>query len=253
MSFTRLIPTLTLKDGRVVKTIRFDEYRDIGSPRTMGKVFDSQDVDELVLVDMTASQEGREPDWEAIQAFAEECAMPLTIGGGIRDVEIIRRLLRIGADKVVINSSAVRNPGLISEAANIFGAQCIVVAIDAKQISPEHHEVFIDGGYEPTGLDVLDWARRVEELGAGEIMLTSIDRDGTMEGYDLPLIRKVAEAVNLPVIASGGAGLLYDLLAGVREGRASAVACSSIFAFTDNKPIKAKAFMQDHGLAVRPI
>lgn len=253
MSFIRLIPTLTVKDGRVVKTVKFDEYRDIGHPKTMGKVFDSQDVDELVLVDMTATQEKRDLDWQSIEAFAEECAMPLTIGGGIRNVDDVRKLLKIGADKVVLNSQAVRRPELISEAANIFGAQCIVVSIDARRTPSGEYEVLIDGGYSQTGKQAADWARQVEATGAGEIMITSIDRDGSMEGFDIELVRSITKAVQIPVIASGGAGLLYDLLEVVREGHASAVACSSIFSFTDNKPIKAKAFMQDHGLQVRPI
>ena len=253
MAFTRLIPTLSLKDGRIIKTIRFDEYRDIGAPRTMGKVFDSQDVDELIFMDISASQERRDPDWENIQAFAEECAMPLTIGGGIRQLEHIRKLLQVGADKITINTHAVENPTFITEAANGFGSQCIVVAIDAKQYAAGQYEVLVNGGHDSTGLDVVAWAKTVEERGAGEILITSIDRDGTMEGYDLDLINSVASAVNIPVIANGGAGLLYDLIEVVRETNASAIACSSIFAFTDNKPIKAKAFMQDHGLNVRPI
>lgn len=253
MSFTRLIPTLCLKDGRIIKTIRFDEYRDVGNPVTMGKVFDSQDVDELVLLDITASQENREPDWENLHAFAEECAMPLTIGGGITNLDQIRRLLQIGADKISLNSHAVQNPDFISEAAQTFGSQCIVVSIDAKQYAKGQYEVSINGGHDKTGLDAVDWARTCEDKGAGEIFITSIDREGTMEGYDIELVRKTSEAVNIPVIANGGAGLLIDLLNVVRDGNASAVACSSIFCFTDNKPIKVKSFLQDRGLAVRPI
>ncbi len=253
MSFTRLIPTLTLKDGRIVKTIGFDEYRDVGDPRTMGKVFDSQDVDELVFMDMTASQEGRDPDWHNIKRFADECAMPLSIGGGIANLDHIRRLLQIGADKVVLNSHAVKNPDLITQAANAFGAQCIVVAIDARRKPNGEHEVMVEGGATPTGLSPRDWAMRAESLGAGELMITSIDRDGTFEGYDIPLVDAVARAVDVPVIANGGAGLLYDLLEVINNTKASAIACSSIFAFTDNKPSKAKAFLQDHGIRVRPI
>ena len=253
MVFTRLIPVLTLKDGRIIKTIQFGEYRDVGHPITMGKVFDSQDVDELIFVDMTATQENREPDWSNIEAFAEECVMPLTIGGGIKTVEQIRYLLQIGADKVTINSEAVRRPDFINEAADAFGSQCIVVSIDARLTDLGGYEVMIDGGYSRTRLDPVSWAQECEKRNVGEILVNSIDRDGTMEGYDLNLTRSVVEAVSVPVIACGGAGLLNDLVEVVEDGAASAVACSSIFHFSDNKPIKAKAFMQDHGLNVRPI
>lgn len=237
----------------MIKTISFDQYRDVGHPRTMGKVYDSQDVDELILLDITASQENREPDWENIEIFAEQCAMPLTVGGGIRSREDIRKLLQIGADKVAINSVAVRNPEFITEASDTFGSQCIVVSIDAKLYSADGYEVYIEGGYKSTGKEAKDWAVEAERLGAGEIMITSIDREGTMEGYDLELINRVSDAVSIPVIANGGAGLLIDLVDAVNGSNLSAVACSSIFHFTDNKPVKAKAFMQDHGLRVRPI
>ncbi|MEQ8603690.1 MAG: imidazole glycerol phosphate synthase cyclase subunit [Marivibrio sp.] len=253
MSFVRLIPVLTLKDGRMIKTIQFDQYRDVGHPRTMGKVYDSQDVDELVFLDITATQENRAPDYESIQMFAEECAMPLTIGGGVKSRDIIRELLNIGADKVVINSEAVRRPEFITEAANSFGSQCIVVSIDAKRYSGSGYEVLIDGGYERTGLEVVEWAKEVERRGAGEIMITAIDREGTMEGYDLDLIRSVQDAVSIPVIANGGAGLLVDLLDLIKETDATAVACSSLFLFTDNKPIKVKSFLQTGRVPVRPI
>lgn len=253
MAYTRLIPTLSLKDGRLIKTVGFDAYRDVGDPRTTGKVFDSQDVDELILCDITASQENREPDWDNIEKFAEECAMPLTVGGGISDLEHIKRLLRVGADKVTINSHAVARPEFITESSSVFGSQCIVVSIDAKKSSNGGYEVLTEGGYEPTGRDPVSWAKECEERGAGEILITSIERDGTMEGYDLELVKQVSDAVGIPVIANGGAGLLVDLLDAVKIGNASAVACSSIFAFTDNKPIKVKAFMYDHGLDVRPI
>lgn len=253
MSFIRLIPTLTLKDGRIIKTVRFDEYVDIGNPITMGKVFDSQDVDELVFLDISASQEAREPDWNNIQGLAEECAMPLTIGGGISSLEHIRKLLQIGADKISINTIAAQHPDFIRKASEMFGSQCIVVSIDVTQYAGGQYEVLINGGYDKTGLGVIDWARQVEAQGAGEILLTSIDRDGTMEGYDIELINLVADAVSIPVIANGGAGLLYDLIEVVEKTNASAAACSSIFAFTDNKPIKVKSFMQYKGLNVRPI
>jgi len=253
MSFVRLIPVLTLKDGRMIKTIKFDEYRDVGHPRTMGKVYDSQDVDELVFLDITATQENREPDYESIHMFAEECAMPLTIGGGVKSREIIRSLLNIGADKVVINSEAVRRPDFVTTAANSFGSQCIVVSIDAKRYSNSGYEVMIDGGYEKTGKDVVDWAKEVESLGAGEIMITSMDREGTMEGYDFDLVRSVQDAVSIPVIANGGAGLLLDVSDLIEKTGVQAVACSSLFLFTDNKPIKVKSYLQTSGIQIRPI
>lgn len=253
MSFIRLIPTLSLKDGRIIKTIRFDEFRDVGHPKTMGKVFDSQDVDELIFTDITATQEHREPDWESIKMFAEECAMPLTIGGGIKTVEHIRRMLQIGADKVTINSAAVEDPAFVTRASTMFGSQCIVVSIDAVACRRGDYEVMIEGGAAATGRDAVSWASECERLGAGEILITSIDRDGTMQGYDLDLVNAVASAVSIPVIANGGAGLLVDLIDAATKTRASAVACSSLFHFSDNKPIKAKAFLQDHGVNVRPI
>lgn len=253
MSFVRLIPTLALKDGRIIKTVRFDEFRDVGHPKTMGKVFDSQDVDELIFTDITASQEGREPDWESIRLFAEECAMPLTIGGGVKSVEHIRKLLQIGADKVTINSAAVKDPTFVTRASTMFGSQCIVISIDAAARRQGAYEVMIEGGATATGRDPVGWAKECEKLGAGEILITSIDRDGTMQGYDLELIGMVANAVTIPVIANGGAGLLVDLIDAATKTGASAVACSSLFHFSDNKPIKAKAFLQDHGISVRPI
>ncbi len=248
----RLIPTLTLKDGRIIKTIEFDRYHDIGDPVSTGKVFESQDVDELVFLDITATQEGREPDFRTIEAFAEETTMPLTVGGGVQSIEHMDQLLRIGADKVSINSSAVRNPELVTNGARTFGTQCIVISIDVKK-APSGYEVYVSGGGEATGLDANEWAKKVEQLGAGEILLTSIDRDGTMGGYDLDLIRQIAESVRIPVIASGGCGTLSDLTDGVSIGRASAVAAASLFAFTDNKPMKAKSYMQVQGINVRPI
>ena len=253
MAFSRLIPTLTLKDGRIIKTVGFDQYRDIGHPVTMGKVFDSQDVDELIFLDITASQENRDPDWANITGFAEECVMPLTVGGGVSNIKHITKLLQIGADKITINSAAIRDPDFITRAAEKFGSQCIIVSIDAKKHEDGRYEVMIDGGYQATGKGPVSWAKEVENLGAGEILITSIDRDGTMEGYDLELIASVAKAVNIPVIASGGCGVLQDLVDALEGGQASSVACSSLFSFSDNKPIKAKAFMQTAGVNVRPI
>jgi imidazole glycerol-phosphate synthase subunit HisF len=249
----RLIPTLTLKDGRIIKTVGFDRYRDVGDPVTMGKVFESQDVDELAFLDIAASQERREPHYDLVHAFAEETTMPLAVGGGVASVAHMDRLLRLGADKIVINSGAIRRPELIADGAKAFGSQCIVVSIDAARRATGGFEVLIDGGGEPTGFDPVAWARRAESLGAGEILLTSIDRDGTMEGYDLELTRAVSDAVTIPVIASGGCGLLIDLVEAVTIAGASAVACSSLFHFTDNKPIKARSFMLSQGVDVRPI
>ena len=249
----RIIPVLTLKDGRIIKTTKFDQYVDVGDPVTNGKVYESQDVDELAFFDITASQENRQIHFDIIEKFAMECSMPLTVGGGIKSISDIRKLLQIGADKVAINSAAVRTPTFITDAANIFGSQCIVVSIDVKINEQGKYEVFIDGGYVGTGLDPVWWAKRAEELNAGEILLTSIDKDGTMEGYDLELIKSVTSSVNIPVIACGGVGTLQDLVDGVNIAKASAVACSSIFNFTDNKPIKAKTFVRDAGVPVRPI
>ena len=253
MSFVRLIPTLSLKDGRIIKTKRFDIYRDIGDPKTMGKVFDSQDVDELIFTDITASQEQRDPDWQNISRFADQSHMPLTMGGGISSIENIRKYLELGADKVVINSHALECPEFITEAATVFGSQCIVLSIDCRQLGSDKYEVMRLGGEVSTGLCPVTWANQCAERGAGEILITSIDREGTFEGYDNDLIKKVCNAVKIPVIANGGAGLLSDIVEVVEMTSVSAVACSSIFAFTDNKPIKAKAFMEDHNVKIRPL
>lgn len=253
MSFIRLIPTLSLKNGRIIKTVRFDQFRDIGHPKTMGKVFDSQDVDELIFMDITASQENREPDWENIKLFADESNMPLTLGGGISNVEHIRKYLTIGADKVTLNSVALENPNIISESASMFGSQCIVVSIDAKKEANGSYQVYSKGGFEPTGKTPNEWASQCVAAGAGEILITSIDNEGTLSGYDLDLINLVCQTVNVPVIGNGGCGLLYDLLEVVKKTQISAVACSSLFAFTDNKPVKAKVFLEDNGVKTRPL
>lgn len=243
MLHTRIIPVLAFKDGRMIKTIQFDQYRDVGHPVTIARYYDSQEVDELVLLDMTATQENRPIHFDVIESFAKECSMPLTIGGGVRSLEDIQKLLRVGADKICLNSYAVKNPQFVTEAANIFGTQCIVISIDAKLKSNGKYEVYIEGGYQPTGLDPAIWAKQVEQLGAGEILINSIDRDGTALGYDLELVKQVANAVNIPVIALGGVGILQDLVDGLVLGGASAVACGSLFHFTDNKPVKANAFV----------
>jgi cyclase len=242
MLHTRIIPVLTFKDGRMIKTIQFDQYRDVGHPITLARYYDSQDVDELILLDMTASQENRSIHFDIVADFAKESSMPLTVGGGIRSISDIRQLLQIGADKVSLNSAAIKHPALISEAANMFGSQCIVISIDAKLNKNQHYEVYINGGYEPSNLDPVTWAIRAESMGAGEILINSIDRDGTALGYDLQLIKTVSDAVKIPVIALGGVGILQDLVDGILVG-ASAVACSTLFNFTDNKPVKANAFV----------
>jgi cyclase len=249
---TRVIPTLTLRGGRLVKTTRFGPARDVGDPVKAPMVYDAQLADELVYLDLDASREGRaiERVEAAIGRIAGECFMPLTAGGGVRDVEHVRRLLLAGADKVAVNSGALERPELIREAALRFGRQCVVVAIDVRGAAPGPWRVFSHGGTRDTGLDAVEWARRAVALGAGEILLTSIDRDGTMSGYDLALVRAVSSAVDVPVIASGGAGKVQDLVEALRLG-AAAVAAASLFHFTDQSPIKAKAYLRRAGIAVR--
>lgn len=258
MPKVRLIPTLLLHDGRLVKTVRFQLMRDgvrrdVGHPVKAPMVYDAQLADELVYLDIRATVEGRgiEQLRRAVSEVAGQIFMPLTAGGGIRTVDDIRRLLQAGADKVAINSAALERPAFITEAAGIFGRQCVVVSLDAKRTGPDGYEVFTHSGTKATGLDPARWARQAEEAGAGEILLTSIDRDGTMEGYDLTLIRRVAEAVTIPVIASGGVGSLEHLAEGVLEGRASAVAAASLFHFRDLSPIKAKAFLRRRSIPIR--
>jgi cyclase len=248
---TRLIPTLLLKEGRMVKTKQFDQLRDVGHPVKAAKVYDAQNVDELIFLDITASQEERRTLFEVIEAVTEESFMPFTAGGGLRSTQDIRDLLNAGADKVSLNTEAVRRPEFISEAAERFGNQCIVVSIDARLTSYKKYEVFINSGAESTGLDPVEWAIRAVELGAGEILITSIDREGTMQGYDLDLIRAVVDAVPVPVIANGGAGTPQHFVDAIKEGGAHAVAAASIFHFTDQSPIKSRAYMQRAGLIVR--
>jgi cyclase len=249
---TRVIPTLTLRGDRLVKTCRFGAVRDVGDPVKAPVVYDAQLADELVYVDLDASREGRSIDRveAAVSRIAGECFMPLTAGGGVRSVEDVRRLLLAGADKVTINSAAVERPELIREAALRFGAQCVVASIDVRGEGAGPWRVWTHGGTRDTGIDAIEWARRVVALGAGEILLTSIERDGTMAGYDLELVRAVAGAVDVPVIASGGAGKPQDLVDAVRSG-AAAVAAASLFHFTDQSPIKTKAYLKRAGLAVR--
>ncbi len=247
----RVIPVL-LYDGYIlVKTVRFLMPRNIGVPVQSARVFNSREVDELIFLDINATKENRDIDLEIVREVALECFMPLTIGGGVRSVDGIRQLLKAGADKVAINSQAIKRPSFIKEASNIFGAQCIVVSIDAKKIGDGMYEVYSEGGKKPTGLDVVDWAKRVGVLGAGEILLNSIDNDGVMRGYDLELIRLVSNAVSIPVIACGGAGKLQDFVDAVKVGGTSAVAAASIFQYTQTTPMNIKEHMAKEGIPTR--
>ncbi len=247
----RVIPCLDVHDGRVVKGVRFVDLIDAGDPVAQARIYDAQGADELCFLDITASHERRETLYDMVSRTAEACFMPLTVGGGVRAVEDIRRLLRAGADKVAINTAAVTRPELVREGAEAVGAQCIVVAIDAKRVGPDRFEVFTHGGRRPTGLDAVDWARRMAASGAGEILLTSMDRDGTRAGFDHALTRAVADAVPVPVIASGGVGGLDHLVDGIREGHASAVLAASIFHFGEHSIREAKLYMQKAGIPVR--
>ncbi|MFP4321389.1 MAG: glycosyl amidation-associated protein WbuZ [Anaerolineales bacterium] len=248
---TRLIPTLLLKEGRMVKTVRFDQLRDVGHPVKAAMVYDAQGVDELVFLDITASREKRAMLYDVIRQVTEESFMPFTAGGGLRSTEDIRELLNAGADKVTLNTEAVRRPEFITEAAQRFGNQCIIVSIDVREIRHGKYDVCIEGGQTPTGHDPVSWAQEAVARGAGEIMLTSIDRDGTMTGYDLKLIAQVSAAVSVPVIASGGAGTPQHLVEAITQGGAHAAAAASMFHFTDQSPIKSRAYMRRAGLNVR--
>jgi cyclase len=249
----RIIPCLDVKDGRTVKGVNFVDLIDAGDPVEQAKFYDSQGADELTFLDITASHENRDTIFDVVSRTAEQCFMPLTVGGGVRAVEDIRKLLLAGADKVSINTAAVHRPEFVGEAAEKFGAQCIVVAIDAKATGPDKWEIFTHGGREPTGIDAIDWAKRMAKLGAGEILLTSMDRDGTRQGFDIDLTRTLADAVTVPVIASGGVGTLDHLVAGIRDGHASAVLAASIFHFGEYSIPEAKAHMANAGIAIRPI
>jgi cyclase len=248
---TRIIPCLDVNDGRVVKGVNFINLVDAGDPVEQARVYDSAGADELCFLDITASSDRRDIILDVVARTADECFMPLTVGGGVRSINDIRKLLMAGADKVTINTAAVREPELVAAASAKFGAQCIVVAIDAKACGSDRWQVFTHGGREVTGLDVLHWARRITALGAGEILLTSMDRDGTKAGFDLALTRAVADSVTVPVIASGGAGNLDHLVEAARDGHASAVLAASIFHFGTYSVGQAKTHMRKAGLSVR--
>ncbi|MDH5577647.1 MAG: imidazole glycerol phosphate synthase subunit HisF [Betaproteobacteria bacterium] len=247
----RVIPCLDVTAGRVVKGVNFVALRDAGDPVEIAARYDAEGADELAFLDITASSDERDILLHVIEAVAAQVFIPLTVGGGVRKVEDVRRLLNAGADKVSINTAAVQNPALVEEASGKVGNQCIVVAIDAKQRAGGGWEVYTHGGRKPTGLDAVDWARRMQAAGAGEILLTSMDRDGTREGFDLALTRAVSEAVSVPVIASGGVGELEHLAAGVLEGRADAVLAASVFHFGAFSVRRAKEHMRARGIEVR--
>jgi len=247
----RIIPCLDVKDGRVVKGVNFVNLVDAGDPVEQARIYDEAGADELTFLDITASSDNRDIILDIAASTAEQCFMPLTIGGGVRTTGDIRRLLLAGADKVSINTAAVKRPEFVAEAAERFGAQCIVVAIDARRSAPGTWEVFTHGGREPTGIDAVEWAKRMAASGAGEILLTSMDRDGTKEGFDCALTRAIADSVTIPVIASGGVGTLDHLVEGVREGHAAAVLAASIFHFGTYSIREAKAHMARAGIPVR--
>jgi cyclase len=247
----RIIPTLLLKDGRMIKTKQFDSFRDVGDPITAARVYDAQRADELLFLDISASTEGRGTLIDIVKAASDECFMPLGVGGGIRSVDDMRQLLLCGADKVIINTAAIEDPILIENSARHFGSSTIVVSIDFRRSTDGSYQVYTRRGTNPTGLDPVAWATEAARRGAGEIMITSIDHDGMMDGLDLELIKKVARAVTVPVIASGGVGVLIDFQKGFEAG-ASAVAAGSIFHFTDQSPIMTRNYLYNNGVAVRP-
>ncbi|WP_404364842.1 imidazole glycerol phosphate synthase subunit HisF [Marinobacter sp.] len=251
----RIIPCLDVDKGRVVKGVNFVDIRDAGDPVEVARKYNEQGADEITFLDITASHESRETTYETVERMASEVFIPLTVGGGVRTVDDIRKLLNAGADKVSINTAAVSNPEFVREAADRFGSQCIVVAIDAKQVGATGEmprwEIFTHGGRKPTGLDAVEWAVKMTEMGAGELLLTSMDRDGTKLGFDLALTRAVSDAVSVPVIASGGVGELQHLADGVTKGGADAVLAASIFHFGQHTIPEAKAFMKAQGIEIR--
>jgi cyclase len=247
----RIIPCLDVMDGRVVKGTKFLQLRDAGDPVECAIEYNRQGADELVFLDITASSDNRRTMIDVVRRTAEQCFMPLTVGGGIRTVSDVREMLLAGADKVSMNTAAIKEPELISRSADAFGVQCIVVAIDAKRTGPDQWTVFTHGGRNPTDLDAVEWALEVERLGGGEILLTSMDADGTKEGYDLELTSAVSSAVGIPVIASGGAGTLEHLLDGLTHGKADAVLAASIFHFAEYTVAQAKQYLAENGVPVR--
>jgi cyclase len=250
----RIIPCLDVKDGRVVKGVQFLELRDAGDPVEAAEAYDAQGADELTFLDITASSDKRNIILDVVARTAERVFMPLTVGGGIRTIEDIRNLLNAGADKVSINTEAVNNPEFVKEAAERFGSQCIVVAIDARRVhgsDPQRWEVYVHGGRTPTGIDVMEWAMRMEAYGAGEILLTSMDKDGTKDGYDIPLTRTISDLVSIPVIASGGVGNLEHIRQGLTEGGASAALAASIFHFREYTIRECKEYLQQRGVPAR--
>lgn len=247
----RLIPTLLLKDGRLIKTKQFDSYRDVGHPITIAKIYEAQRADELIFLDITATVENRHLVLDIIRAVAEECFIPMTVGGGIKTIEAAREVLQNGADKVAINTAAVESPDFINQLSKKFGKSTVVASIDFKKNQQGENKVFTHRGRKETKWDPVSWAKGVERLGAGEILLTSIDREGMMNGYDLDMVRKVSKSVTIPVIASGGCGTVQDLVDGIVLGKASAVSAASIFHFTDQSIFKVHSHMKEKGLLVR--
>lgn len=247
----RIMPTLLHKDVGLIKGIGFDSWRRVGSAMQAIKVYNMRQVDELVFLDITATKDNRPPDFQLIDELADDCFMPLTVGGGIRSVEDVRGLLKVGADKISINTAAIENPHLIKQISERFGAQCVVVSIDFKRHDDGSYEVYTHSGTRPTGREPVEFASECERLGAGEILLTSIDRDGTMEGYDIEMTKRVCGAVSIPVIASGGAGKYEDMAQVLITGKASAVAAASIFHFTQQTPLEAKSYLRERGINVR--
>jgi len=251
MLLKRIIPCLDVTNGRVVKGTNFVNLRDAGDPVELAELYDDEGADELVFLDITASSDGRETMLNVVRSVAEKVFIPFTVGGGIRTIDDMRRMLKAGADKIAVNTAAIKNPDFIKEGAVKFGSQCIVVAIDAKQVGDNKWEIYTHGGRNTTGIDAVEWARKVEDLGAGEILLTSMDKDGTKEGFDINLTRTIAESISIPVIASGGVGTLDHIAEGLTEGKADAALAASIFHFRKYSIKETKEFLENKGIAVR--